>query len=99
MGVLRKTTERVGGTLPELHYACSLMISRKTYNLDSYRLPAVAYAVGHEEFDHHDALADSTACALIMIHAAKRHGAEDLAQLLAETKQALKPLVQPNVGG
>jgi hypothetical protein len=30
-----------------------------------------------------------------MIHAAKRHGAEDLAQLLAETKQQLKPLNQP----
>ena len=98
MGVLRKATEAVGGTLPELHYACSLMISRKTYNLDSYRLNAVAYAVGHEEFDHHDALADSDACARIIIHAAKRHGADDLDMLLAETNQALKPLVQPNVG-
>ena len=99
MGVLRKTTEAVGGTLPELEYACSLMISRKTYNLDSYRLNAVAYAVGHEEFDHHDALADSDACARIMIHAAKRHGVDDLAGLLAGTKQQLKPLIQPNVGG
>ena len=99
MGVLRKATEAVGGTLPELHYACSLLISRKTYNLDSYRLNQVAYAVGHEEFDHHDALADSDACARIIIHAAKRHGADDLSGLLAETKQVLKPLVQPNVGG
>jgi DNA polymerase-3 subunit epsilon len=103
MGVLRKTTEAVGGTLPELHYACSLLISRKTYNLESYRLNQVAYAVGHEEFDHHDALADSDACARIMIHAAKRHGADDLAGLLAETRQQLKPLnqptVEPNVGG
>jgi DNA polymerase-3 subunit epsilon len=99
MGVLRKATERVGLSLPELHYACSLSISRKTYNLDSYRLNAVAYAVGHEEFDHHDALADSDACARIIIHAAKRHGADDLDGLLAETKQVLKPLVQPNVGG
>ena len=99
MGVLRKATEAVGGTLPELNYACSLLISRKTYNLDSYRLNQVAYAVGHEEFDHHDALADSDACARIIIHAAKRHGADDLAGLLAETKQVLKPLVQPNVGG
>ena len=77
----------------------SLLISRRTYNLDSYRLNQVAYAVGHEEFDHHDALADSDACARIIIHAAKRHGADDLAGLLAETKQVLKPLVQPNVGG
>ena len=95
MGVLRKTTEAVGGTLPELQYACSLLISRKTYNLESYRLNQVAYAVGHEEFDHHDALADSDACARIVIHAAKRHGAEDLAGLLAETKQVLKPVNLP----
>lgn len=99
MGVLRKASEYISASLPELHYACSLMISRKTYNLDSYRLNQVAYAVGHEEFDHHDALADSDACARIIIHAAKRHGADDLAMLLAETKQVLKPLVQPNVAG
>jgi DNA polymerase-3 subunit epsilon len=95
MGVLRKATERVGGTLPELHYACSLLISRKTYNLDSYRLNQVAYAVGHEEFDHHDALADSDACARIIIHAANRKDADDLAGLLAATNQKLKPVVQP----
>lgn len=95
MGVLRKATERVGGTLPELHYACSLLISRKTYNLDSYRLNQVAYAVGHEEFDHHDALADSDACARIIIHAANRKDADDLTGLLAATNQKLKPVVQP----
>ena len=95
MGVLRKATERVGGTLPELHYACSLLISRKTYELDSYRLNQVAYAVGHEEFNHHDALADSDACARIIIHAANRKDAEDLDGLLAATKQKLKPVVAP----
>ncbi len=95
MGVLRKATEAVGGTLPELHYACSLLISRKTYHLDSYRLNQVAYAVGHEEFDHHDALADSDACARIIIHAANRKDAEDLDGLLKATNQKLKPLVAP----
>ena len=95
MGVIRGAAEYVGFSVPDLSYACSLAISRKTYNLESYRLPAVAFAVGFEEFDHHDALADSTACAHIIIHAAKRNGAEDLAVLLAETKQVLKPLVKP----
>jgi DNA polymerase-3 subunit epsilon len=95
MSVLRKATEAVGGTLPELHYACSLLISRKTYHLDSYRLNQVAYAVGHEEFDHHDALADSDACARIIIHAANRKDAEDLDGLLKATNQKLKPLVAP----
>jgi DNA polymerase-3 subunit epsilon len=57
-------------------------------------LNAVAYAIGHEEFDHHNALADSDACARIIIHAADRHGAESLAELLSSTKQVLKPLLQ-----
>ena len=92
MGVLRSTSAHIGVELPQLHYACSLAISRKTYNLESYRLNAVAYAIGHEEFDHHDALADSDACARIIIHAADRHGVDSLSELLAATKQTLKPL-------
>ena len=92
MGVLRSTAAHIGVELPNMKYACSLAISRKTYNLESYRLNSVAYAVGHEEFDHHDALADSDACARIILHAADRHGAEDLDDLLKSTKQTLKPL-------
>jgi DNA polymerase-3 subunit epsilon len=41
-------------------------------------------AAGFEDFAHHDALADSEACAAIILHAAKRHEAssiEELAQL------------------
>ena len=92
MGVLSKSAEAVSFELPKLYYGCSLLVSRKTYNLESYRLNAVAYAVGHEEFDHHDALADADACARIMIHAAKRHGVEDLVSLLAAVNQVVKPL-------
>jgi DNA polymerase-3 subunit epsilon len=67
-------------------------MARKTYNLESYRLNAVAYAAGHEEFDHHDALADADACARIVLHMAKRHGAQTLEELLSATKQRLNPL-------
>ncbi len=98
MGVLRASAEYVGLELPDLTYACSLAIARKTYNLESYRLNAVAYAIGHEEFDHHDALADSDACARIIIHAAGRNGATDWETLLTETKQVLKPLKKPVEG-
>ncbi|MEY4425675.1 MAG: hypothetical protein RJB56_1302, partial [Actinomycetota bacterium] len=94
MGVLRASAAAIEAPLPELNYACSLAISRKTYNLESYRLNAVAYAVGHEEFDHHDALADSDACARIIIHAAARHDAENLDDLLRATKQVLKPVIK-----
>ena len=93
MGVLKKSAEHIGRALPELKFACSLRIARKTYNLDSYRLNAVAYAIGHEEFDHHDALADADACARIIIHAANRKDAETLDELLTATGQVLKDVV------
>ena len=92
MGVLRASAQAISAPLPELSYSCSLLISRKTYNLESYRLNQVAYAIGHEEFDHHNALADSDACSRIVIHAAERHGANNLDQLLAATKLTLTSL-------
>jgi DNA polymerase-3 subunit epsilon len=92
MGVLRASAEAINASLPEISYSCSLQISRKTYNLESYRLNQVAYAIGHEEFDHHNALADSDACSRIVIHAADRHGAQNLSELLAATKLELKKL-------
>jgi DNA polymerase-3 subunit epsilon len=70
---------------PSFAYACSLQIARKTYNLDSYRLPVAAMAAGFEDFAHHDALADAEACAAIVVHAAKRHGADDLEHLTTIT--------------
>lgn len=92
MGVLRASAEAISAPLPKTSYSCSLLIARKTYNLDSYRLNQVAYAIGHEEFDHHNALADSDACSRIVIHAANRHGAENLEELLIATKLTLKEL-------
>jgi len=89
IGVLVASARAVNQELPRLRYGCSLKIARKTYNLESYRLNEVAYAVGHEEFKHHNALADSDACARIVIHAAERHGVQDLPELLAVTKVRL----------
>lgn len=92
MGVLKESARLIEAPLPPLSYACSLMIARKTYHLESYRLNAVAYAIGHEEFDHHDALADADACARIILHAAKRHGVEDLVELAKATRHEIKAL-------
>lgn len=92
MGVLAASAKAINQELPKLSYGCSLKIARKTYNLESYRLNAVAYAIGHEEFEHHNALADSDACARIVIHAAERHGVQDLPELLAVTKVQLGKL-------
>ena len=92
MGVLAASAKAINHELPKLRYGCSLKIARKTYNLESYRLNAVAFAIGHEEFEHHNALADSDACARIVIHAAQRHGVQDLPELLAATKVRLGAL-------
>lgn len=92
MGVLKASAKAIQAPLPQLTYACSLEVSRKTYHLESYRLNSVAYAIGHEEFKHHDALADADACARIMVHAADRHGVESLEDLLAATGKKLKVL-------
>jgi DNA polymerase-3 subunit epsilon len=93
MGVFRKSAEAIQASLPTMSYACPLEISRKTYNLESYRLNAVAYAMGHEEFKHHDALADADACARIIVHAADRHAVESIEELLAVVGKKLKVLV------
>jgi DNA polymerase-3 subunit epsilon len=74
---------------------CSLQVARKTYHLDSYRLPVVAMAAGFEDFPHHDAVADSEACAAIMIHAADRYGAIDLPELAAMAGVRLSTTVRP----
>lgn len=90
MGVLKASAEAINFDLPNYSYGCSLRMSRKTYNLDSYRLNSVAYAIGHEEFNHHDALADSDACARIVLHMAARHEVEDLAELMRKTSERIK---------
>jgi DNA polymerase-3 subunit epsilon len=92
MGVLLASIQTIDAEIPDLRYGCSLLMARKTYNLESYRLNQVAYAIGHEEFDHHDALADSDACARIVIHMAKRHEVESLEDLAKATNQTIKSL-------
>ena len=93
MGVLKASASLIDVTLPDLRYGCSLIMARKTYNLESYRLNQVAYAIGIEEFDHHDALADSDACARIVIHMANRHGVDNLDDLAKLTNHNIKRLL------
>lgn len=81
MGVIRGACAATAVECPGFDYLCSLQVARKTYRLDSYRLPVAAMAAGFEDFHHHDALADAEACAAIVAHAAGRHGARDLHEL------------------
>jgi DNA polymerase-3 subunit epsilon len=99
MGVIRATLEVIGRPIPNLEYACSLSVARQTYKKvggvpANHRLSTMAELIGIQDFNHHDALADADACARLMLHAANRHDAESLADLLKATKQVLKPLAK-----
>jgi DNA polymerase-3 subunit epsilon len=71
-------------------------VARKTYDLESYRLPVAAAAAGFAEFPHHDALADAGACAQIVIDAARRAAAPDVFALAdALGLRVTEPVVAP----
>jgi len=92
MGVITAACAASFVDAPTYDYLCSLQVARRTYHLDSYKLPSAAMAAGFEDFQHHDALADSQACAAIIVHAAKRHGASDMAELAEATGARMKRL-------
>ncbi|HWI32523.1 MAG TPA: exonuclease domain-containing protein [Microbacterium sp.] len=81
MNVLRRACAATGDSCPPYRYLCSLQVARKTYRLDSYRLPLVAEEAGFGPFPHHDAAADALACAHVVIDAARRAGAADVGAL------------------
>ena len=81
MAVLRRACEATGDACPPQRYFCSLQLSRRVYELESYRLPLVAAEAGYGSFSHHDALADALACAHIVVDAARRHAAASIDHL------------------
>ncbi|WP_159501089.1 exonuclease domain-containing protein [Microbacterium sp. 18062] len=83
MAVLRRACEATGDVCPPYRYACSVQVARRTYDLPSYRLPAAASAAGFTDLVHHDATSDAVASAHIMIDAARRWRAADIAELAA----------------
>ncbi|HKP06292.1 MAG TPA: 3'-5' exonuclease [Microbacterium sp.] len=81
MAVLKRACDATGDECPPYRYACSLQVARRVYQLESYRLPFVAAEAGFADFPHHNATADAMACAHVMIDAARRVGADDIAGL------------------
>ena len=92
MGVIRAACAATELEHPEYDYLCSLQLARRTYELESYRLPFVARAAGFDDFRHHDASADAEACAAIVVHAAGRHGVETVEALGAATRVTIAPV-------
>jgi DNA polymerase-3 subunit epsilon len=95
MGVISSACAASSIPTPEYAYLCSLRVARRTYSLDSYRLPVAAMAAGFEGFRHHDALADAEACAAIVIHAGLRHGADDVTSLAEAVGARLRRIGTP----
>ncbi len=95
MGVIAAASAASFVPSPTYDYLCSLHVARKTYHLDSYKLPSAALAAGFDDFQHHNALADSEACAAIMIHAAERHGASDISELAEAVGATVKRVGGP----
>jgi DNA polymerase-3 subunit epsilon len=85
-GVIRDALDDAFLPWPDLAYACTLVMGRRTYDLPSYRLPFVAEAAGvpFDPESHHKAESDSETAARIMLNIANRHGVSDL-QSLAES--------------
>lgn len=92
MGVIAAACVASYVETPSFEYLCSLQVARKTYNLDSYRLPSAAMAAGFEDFSHHNALDDARACAAIITHAASRHDARDIQELAELSGSSVKSL-------
>jgi DNA polymerase-3 subunit epsilon len=88
-GVMRAAAKAARLPVPDMRWTDSLRIARKTFALESYRLPVAALAAGFDDFRHHDAGGDAEACAAIVIGAAKRHELDDLEALVKRCMSAV----------
>ncbi|QLY33502.1 hypothetical protein H0264_15845 [Nocardia huaxiensis] len=80
-GAVRQACEHSGIEVPHWEFRCSLALSQRHLDLDSYRLPSVAAALGVELVGHHEAGADAAAAADIVVALAARAGVASLAEL------------------
>ncbi|MFB4315131.1 exonuclease domain-containing protein [Actinomadura sp. 21ATH] len=84
IGVIADTCRADGLPVPDLRFACTLVVARRAWTgLLSYKLPVLADALGIELAHHHDAGADARAAAEVMLAALRRQGAVGLGDLLA----------------
>lgn len=89
LGVIRSALEVSELAGPGWDYACTVMLSRRSYSLASYSLPFVAEAAGVPLLNHHDAVEDARACAGILVDIARRSGASTVEDLVASHQLAL----------
>ncbi|MFC6706785.1 exonuclease domain-containing protein [Flexivirga alba] len=81
IGVIRYACAVDNIPWPEMRFACSLVLARKHLTLPSYRLPFVLEACGMTMDDHHNALADAEAVAVIVMRFAEQLGATSVDEI------------------
>ena len=69
-------------------------MARRTYSLESYRLPVAAMAAGFEGFNHHDALAEEYA---VMDRAGRVQVPREFREALALTRRVRLALAEDHV--
>jgi DNA polymerase-3 subunit epsilon len=85
IGVIRDACDESEIEWPTLTYACTLVLSRRSYDLLSYSLPWAAQAAGFPTGQHHEPEADALAAAHILLAIAAARSASDLVSLLDST--------------
>ena len=82
VGVLTKTLDMFGITLPDFEYLCTVKLSQKAYpELESHKLNALGDSLGIF-FSHHTACDDAYACAMVLLHILEAFGIDSKEQLV-----------------
>lgn len=89
LGVIRSALEVSELPAPAYDHACTVVLSRRTYDLPSHSLPFVAEAAGVPLVNHHDATEDAAACAGILVDIAQRHDAVSVEDLYSSLHLSL----------
>ncbi len=99
LGVIRDACDVSDLPWPTVSYACTLVLSRTTWDLLSYSLPWVAEAVGVPFGHHHDPEADARAAAGVFLAIAEHHGATTFAELAKTTGARLGTMTEDDWSG
>ena len=79
MSVLRYCLNAANITFPDFNYACTYLLAKRIYpGLPSYRLNYIFNYLNLGNFDHHNALEDSRAAALILLNYLNSNDMDDV---------------------
>ncbi|AXR73253.1 DNA polymerase III subunit epsilon [Auritidibacter sp. NML130574] len=98
LGVIESGMEVSLRPVPAITYGCTLMLSRKVYQLASHALPSASAEAGFDLTVHHHALDDAEACAAIVIDCARRLQADSVADLMERAGVGLRQLTAKQPG-